>query len=210
MAFTGQSGVLLYDASGNSLVSTGGQLQMRMYDQFGTGTLVDSDADGQSLGSRLGVINRGMMFDGTVWNREYSNNEITLLAMAARTTNASSPITNAFNARGLAIHLTFGAGAGSIPNTTEFLDLRIYDDGQGSANGPQITITDFQLYPGNQIQGSLNYTYHLVMYPGISSTSITAYPKFVNMSLTNKYFTVIVVPSGASSWTYSVTCTRLV
>lgn len=109
----GQRGDLQIDARGN--------LNTVIYGA-GSASGVDaqvSSSDGQNA-TATGVLalSRGQSFNGSTWDRQRNNTDITVLASAARTTTTNSSDLTNYNGRGLHVVLDVtNAGTGSITIT---------------------------------------------------------------------------------------------
>lgn len=199
-------------ATWDRLRATAGQVQARLYDANGSGlTSLLPNFDSANLGgsSAAAVAAAQYAYNGSTWDRLRNNTDLMLLAQAARTAQTDSPVTASYGARGVAVHLALNSAPGSIPNTADTLSIRIYDDGAGGGAGPQSSAYSFQTPAGSALQSDLGYTLTLVVYPGATATPDSSLIKLVPGSLVSRYFTVIIFPSGASSWTYGVTATLL-
>ncbi len=83
------------------------------------------NSDGLAASGR-GLLTRGydFLYNGTSWDRERSNEEITVLASAARTATVSSADLTNYNARGviITIDVTADPGTASVTPTVEIKD----------------------------------------------------------------------------------------
>lgn len=160
-------------------------------------------ADGAANPTTAPVDARLSAWNGATWDRVRSLVDVPLLASAARTANVNSAITPLYNARGVALHLTFGSGAGSIPNTAETLTLAIYDDGPGNGAGPTTQVAKFTTPEGSTLQANLGESAHLILAPGASAGNIqSGLGAWVAGALLGSHATFYVLPSGSSAWTY--------
>ncbi|MDP2661528.1 MAG: hypothetical protein Q8R28_12445 [Dehalococcoidia bacterium] len=114
------------------------------------------DADGQAVAAAnlLKALSRGYLFNGTTWDRQRNNEEITVYASATRGSgNNQSAIQTNYNSKGLCFFLGITAVTGTSPTLT--LIFFSLDPITGSIDGilslPTQTGTIFTsgiIYPG--------------------------------------------------------------
>ncbi|MBI2887416.1 MAG: hypothetical protein HYY02_09425 [Chloroflexi bacterium] len=141
-------------------------------------------ADGLALPIAPDVLAAVLAFNGTTLDRWRNNQEGTLLANAARTASAASPIQTSHNARGVLIYLNITvAGTGT---------LTLYIRGSATMSA--------QLLASAATAGGGLRVY--VLYPGASGTG-GHIVQAVSAPLPRSW-DVLMVPSDGSSWTYQV------
>lgn len=139
---------------------------------------------------RLAVEGRNALFNGTTWDRQRGNTELTLLASAARTaTTASADQTN-YNARGL--HVAINVSAIGTSNLT------VTVQGKDPISGTYYTL----LAGANITTTGINI---LKIYPGI-----TAVANGSAADILPRTFRVNCVKGDGSSWTYSVSASLVI
>lgn len=182
--------VASYDAAGNPLftIANPGQVNSRLYDSAGVGLITAGDGDNQASTTLLAAQTRGMRFNGTSWDREYSNVEGTLLASAARTTNQVTAVQTNYNARGVIVvlNVTVASGTGGLTIIVPGTNL-------GFAWGALL------LSATTSIHATGTSTY--IVYPGSATTPNIAQISSVPLP---RYWYVEVLVGDASSYTYSV------
>ena len=157
------------------------------------------NADGQAVVTNSpGFLTtaRTSLFNGATWDRQRGNTEGTLLASAARTTNATSATQTNHNARGVLITLSVTVASG-----TGGLTLRIYavDPVTGSLsvlNAAPTAIT---------AAGLSNY----VVYPGVAVGATLSAAQAVSVPLPRSW-AIGVTHGDASSYTYSIAFSTIV
>lgn len=153
---------------------------------------VDDNSDGVAtiaLG-RLAVDGRPMLFNGTTWDRQRGNNNLTLLASAARTATTTSADQVNYNARGAHFYINVTAAGTS----TLTVSIQVKDP----ISGNYITVLTSAALTGTG-------TTALKIYPGITGVS--------NSSASDtlaRDFRVNCVKGDASSWTYSVSASLVI
>lgn len=193
-------------ATWDRLKATGGQVQARLYDSAGGGLSLGTDADAQATANELATLARSLAFNGSTWDRQYNNEQVALLASAARTANTSSAMQTAYNARGVMLLLVIT----SAPNTAETLTLGLY-----TASPADGTIQDawalFASAAGSTMQGNYPQNEYLMVYPGADGpVSSTNRQKAVALALPGRSWYANLIHSGASSWTYALYAVNLV
>ena len=140
--------------------------------------------------SGLRVLNFPSLFNGTNWDRVRNNNEVTLLASAARTTAQQTADQTNYNARGVKIGLDITSyTSGSLTVTLQ---------GKDSVSGAYYT-----LLAGTAVSASGYTTYTL--YPGVATTA--------NVSAADilpRTWRVNVAVADASSITYSLSANVII
>lgn len=157
---------------------------------------VISVADGGSGGGTqaAGVIE----FNGTNWDRRRNNTEGIVLAAAARTVlTASAPLTN-HNARGvvLCVDVSVNPGGGRT------LSVEIDSIDPATGNGTALVVTT-----PSTVGGASNKRYRVVMYPGAVAADLYVGDPYFGVAVSlplPRTWRVVVGPSDAASWTYSV------
>lgn len=123
------SNVVLYDASGNALISD------------------PLSAEGAATGRGLVTAARETRFNGTTWDRLYNNSQFTLLASATRTATTSSASQTNYNARGLWLFLNVTAvSAGGLKLSLNYVDPVSAVSGVVYQDGTFITATGIYLF----------------------------------------------------------------
>lgn len=162
-------------------------------------------ADGAANPTTTAVDARLSAYNGATWDRQHGNTQLTLLASAARTAQAQSPLQMAYNARGVTFTLIITAA----PNTAETLLLGMY-----AANPSDGGLADewagFVTQAGSAMQGTFPSHWYLTVYPGSSGVPPIPRESTLSMALPGRQWYGLINPSGASSWTYALYATSLV
>lgn len=146
-------------------------------------------ADGASnaLEGLIGMA-RGVLFNGTTWDRQRNNQEVTLLASAARTASTASSAQTNYNARGIVAFFNIAVVPGG---DTVTLRVRGKDPIAGTAR---------DLLVGSALSSTGSTTY--IVYPGVGAAAngVSA----VNGFVLPRTWDLAITHSGAGSFTYSV------
>ena len=132
--------------------SATGDLITKLDGGSGTATTRQGNADAQTAND-VGLLSnaRGYGFNGSTWDRWYNNQNLTLLASAARTATVASPDQTNFNGCGVHVILDVtAAGTGSITLTIQGKDPvsnKYYDILAGVAVTTNSTNV-YKVYPG--------------------------------------------------------------
>lgn len=141
------------------------------------------------------VPNAPNLYNGTTYDEERSNIEVTLLASAARTTSAVSAVQTNVNHRGVLFELEVTAKAGTTTLTLVLTKTSLSGQLIGIAVSPAVAV-------------GVNQTYIFVCYPGAVAADYAAnYQTFgINVKQINlpRSWTVAVQPSDSNSVTYSL------
>jgi hypothetical protein len=132
------------------------------------------------------------VFNGTTYDRQRGNTEITGLASAARTTDTNSAALTNYNGKGLAVLLDVTTNPGSA----ETLQLIIQGQDAESTTWYDLTSDAAQTFGG----GAGTRVHHV--YPGIGSAA--AGIDAATSVLLPRTYRVRVVHSAEGEWTYSV------
>lgn len=170
---------LLVNSAGPLLTSLDGKLPA---------TAALADAIANPTLSKIGAFPH--VFNGATWSRQRGNTSVIMLASAARTVQTQATLFNTQNARGGIITFAVtAAGSGT---------LRLYVQGV-DANGVGFNMEIFAAVAGIS-------TNVYVIYPGSAMGSVSSGITAVLSAPFPRQLDVFVVPSGATSWTYSVAC----
>ena len=154
-------------------------------------SLVDN-ADAQAVGTigLQGVINRNQRYNGTSWDRETNNVNLTLLTSGARTATTNSTDQINFNCRGGFFILNVSAGAG--------FDIQFSVTAKDAISSNYVT---FAL--SNSITATGTYLFQI--YPGI-----VASPGLMFNTTIPRLFRATMVHNNANSVTYSLSAGLIV
>lgn len=141
-------------------------------------------SDGLSNPTTTNESSLGHRFNGTTWDRERNNTNVSLLASAARTTTQTGADTANYNARGIHVVLDMTVvGTGSVTLTLE---------GKDEVSGKYYTVLS-----GAAV--TTNSTNVYKVYPGL-----TAAANAVASDVLPRTFRISVTANNANAATYSV------
>lgn len=201
---------LLYDAAGSVLLPAASALAdnmanptttrigacLMMWDGIGWNRVITGfpNVDGYSAGIRgIVVLGFNHQFNGTTWDRIYSNIEGTLLASAARTATTSSAAQTNRNAHGVMIFLniTIASGLGGIK-------IRLL--GRDPVSGADV----FLNADPTPITATGLYAYELYPAAGTAGVAGAGNVQQRTQAVLPRTWLVQVTHMDASSYTYSV------
>lgn len=159
-----------------------------------TADAVADASDGQHHGAQM-----PMLFNGTTWDRQRNNEQLTVLASQSRTANTASADQTNYNHRGVMVFLDITA----TPNNAETLTptIQIKDPVSGkyfiALQSPVITASTLGATPTAA-------TFVFVLCPGIDTAAFGGTAnKMVSAPLPRRW-RVNVFHSAGGAWTYSV------
>jgi hypothetical protein len=139
----------------------------------------------------------GFTYNGSTWDRQRGNLDLTLLSSASRSSSQNSPDQVNYNARGVLVLLNVTANPGGAETLT--LELQ-------AKNG--VTSTYFPLVNTGAVITAANGMRGLMVYPGAVETVAGADLWVQGLALPRNW-RVAVQNSGAGSWTYSLAATLM-
>jgi hypothetical protein len=162
---------LLYDVNGNPLIT--------------------NPATGQAGAGLLATA--PVLWNGTTFDPEINNQEMTYYASAARTATPAMVNQKNYNQKGVAIYVNVTAA----PASAGALTPKLYYVDPVAGNTFRVwTVTNAISYTN----GVSPYIY--VFYPGVSNSAAT-FKEFVNLTVP-RTFAIQINHSTSDSWTYSV------
>ena len=162
-----------------------------------SGNVVNSAASpngiaGDTGDGRFTLAVTNFLYDGSAYPRQRSNQDVVLLASAARTATTPSADQTNWNGRGVLVLLNVTANPGGVETLTLELHAKL--------GGQYFTLT---AYPAVTV--ATNAVYFYVFYPGAVETLAVANLEVDEMVLP-KTWRANVVHSSTGSWTYAVDC----
>jgi hypothetical protein len=136
-------------------------------------------------------------YNGSTWDRQRGNLDLTLLVSSSRSSSQNSPDQVNYNARGVLVLLNVTANPGGAETLT--LELQ-------AKNG--VTSTYFPLVNTGAVITAANGMRGLIVYPGVVETVAGADLWVQGLALPRNW-RVAVQNSGAGSWTYSLAATLM-
>lgn len=154
-----------------------------------------TNADGMATSatsSRYEVVSRPTLFNGTTFDRQYSNWTSTVLASAARTATTNSTDQTNYNGRGVLLILNVTAQ----PGGAETLSLKI------QAKDP-VSNNYFDIADAGVLFTAATGTKALAVYPGAIAADHVSGTVGKSVALP-RVWRAVVTHSSTGSWTYSV------
>lgn len=178
-------------------VSSGGDVIIRHDEKSGT----VSDGESNTIktaktdtGARMDTLSRLLLFNGSTWDRQRNNEEVTLLASAARTANTYTPAQENFNARGIALFLDVTAIVDTPSITCRVYIRHSVDDSLG-------VLVSF-----SAVTAVGEYVY--MIYPGASETIAEANLEVQAVPLPRDW-QILMIHADSDSITYSLACSYI-
>ena len=189
--FPSAQAVKLYDSAGNAYSKgAGGGLKVEVFNSAGTEVGVTTMADGTGTPHPLQVAPYPFLFNETSYDRQRGNTLVNLLASAARTTTTETAVQTNYNARGVIVMLDVTvAGTGHLNLSFRWRSTTNNNSPDTAATNVTTTGLWFAVcYPGAALEAT---------YTNASVTLAIPYPL-------PRSWSVKVTPSDGSSWTYSL------